>query len=369
MIKNKKMIFFILLLITSFFVITPKKVKASVTAEKIGEAIEMLKDSTEDASMKMTSYVKALNNNDYFSIANYINNDLTEKGIKDVLDENLRIFAKTNGTAYINGVYVIVANGDGQWIENLAFLYMRYFPQNDGMSLYALGDNDNQFVLIYTISVNASGLTYNKRIRNVSTTNPSYKFTFTDEHGSTTYYTSKGGLLDSSIYTNRFSNDYSYNLNKSTYYSKYIAPIGLKTMLMYYPITNTSNPVWLWTYNTYGDYVPTGSSGDSESGDSSGDSGSSDNPSDQMLGLIKNEIEEVKNKIPTSGDIQNAITNSNQEFWGDLSGEQLENEQQQNINKIKEELTNQLNNNEIIGALNIAEGYFIELLQGEPRRF
>lgn len=104
----------------------------------------------------------------------------------------------------------------------------------------------------------------------------------------------------------------------------------------------------------------------------SGDSGNTGNTQidyTNQLNNINGTLNNIENKIPTSGDIQNSIEQANKNFWGEPSGEELKKEQEENINKIKEELTSSLQNNEIMGALEVAENGFIELLQGEAGDF
>lgn len=67
----------------------------------------------------------------------------------------------------------------------------------------------------------------------------------------------------------------------------------------------------------------------------------------------------------TLGDIQNTINN----IFQKPNEDELKKQQEENINKIKEQISGDLNNNKVFSALTTAEQGLIELLSGTPRRF
>lgn len=115
--------------------------------------------------------------------------------------------------------------------------------------------------------------------------------------------------------------------------------------------------------------TPSGDNSENTSGDNNGNTGNTQIDYSEKLDNINGTLNNIENKIPTSGDIQNSVAQGNKDYWGQPSGEELKKEQEENINQIKEELTSNLENNEIMGALTTAEQGFIELLQGEPGDF
>lgn len=118
-----------------------------------------------------------------------------------------------------------------------------------------------------------------------------------------------------------------------------------------------------WTEEKYNPDEPSGDT----SGENGGGSGNGVDLSivEAGIGQINDNLQNIEEKIPSSGDIQQSIEEA---FIGDLNEEELKQDQEQNINNIKDQLQEQLENNEVFGALEIAENGFIDILKGEARR-
>lgn len=117
-------------------------------------------------------------------------------------------------------------------------------------------------------------------------------------------------------------------------------------------------------------------SGDNESGDTGGGNGNTGGGNtgsgvdlsivEAGIGQINDNLQNIEEKIPTSGDIQEAIENA---IIGDIDEDEIKQNQEDNINDIKEQLQQQLENNEVFSALDVAENGLIDILKGEARRF
>ena len=87
---------------------------------------------------------------------------------------------------------------------------------------------------------------------------------------------------------------------------------------------------------------------------------------------INNNIENIKDKIPTSGDIKKATTsgviNGNNEYWGtsgDLNGEKEQEEIKNIINDAMENVSGELSKNQVFKALESAEKGFFDLFKNK----
>lgn len=83
-------------------------------------------------------------------------------------------------------------------------------------------------------------------------------------------------------------------------------------------------------------------------------------------------LEEIKNNIPTSGDIEKATEEGNKNYWGDskkMNEGEYENQIQDGINNSVEEISENLEKNKIFKSIAIAEQKIIDLFLEEPEDF
>lgn len=105
----------------------------------------------------------------------------------------------------------------------------------------------------------------------------------------------------------------------------------------------------------------------------SGNTGNITNPSGESTGKvdlsgIENSLNNIENKIPTSGDIKDSQVQGNKEFWGntdDIDPEDFENELENNFNGIMENLSGELTQNQIFESLQGAENGFLNFFKEE----
>ena len=182
-----------------------------------------------------------------------------------------------------------------------------------------------------------------------------------------------------------------YSENTEIFYSSNISCYKL-TQVAYigYPISAGNEETrFLRNYSAYintddGAYIP--KEPDIDSGDSggsttpSGDGGGGGNTGtttdlskvENGIKDINNNLENIENKIPTSGDIKNATTNGiidgNNQYWGnsgDLNGEKEQEEIQNIINEAMENVSGELSKNKVFKALENAEKGFFDLFKNK----
>lgn len=185
-----------------------------------------------------------------------------------------------------------------------------------------------------------------------------------------------------------------YSENTEIFYSSNISCYKL-TQVAYigYPISaNNETTRFLRNYSAYistddGAYIP--KEPDIDSGDNTGGGNTGDNTGgntgttnvdlskvENGIKDINNNLENIEDKIPTSGDIKNATTSGfidgNNQYWGtseDLNGDKQQEDIKNGINDLIEDFSGDLATNDIFKLLELAELGFIDILQGQPRRF
>lgn len=83
-------------------------------------------------------------------------------------------------------------------------------------------------------------------------------------------------------------------------------------------------------------------------------------------------LEEIKNNIPTSGDIEKATEEANKNYWGDsqkMNESDYENQIKNGINSSMGEISENLEKNKIFKSIAIAEQKIIDLFLEEPEDF
>lgn len=181
-----------------------------------------------------------------------------------------------------------------------------------------------------------------------------------------------------------------YSENTEIFYSSNISCYKL-TQVAYigYPITADNETTrFLRNYSAYistndGAYIPKEpdiNSGDNTGGSTGGSSGGGNTGTTTVdlskvengIKDINNNLKNIENKIPTSGDIKNSTTSgvidANNQYWGtsgDLNGEKEQEEIKDIINGAMENVSGELSKNKVFKALENAEKGFFDLFKNK----
>lgn len=261
-------------------------------------------------------------------------------------------------------------------LNNLVFVTGRaYYDNNSGwtdmQAVVFIANNSfgNQDFLYLNRSINGN---YSNTKFTKNGSNAFVPAFIIKKNGSTTYTNS----FEGTVYFNSSNDTFSYvNQSPALIECNYILTT-LRTASFYYQNSGTWIPV-MNAYNglTYNEYItpePIIPSGDSSTTgtitDNNGDTTGKIDLSgiENGIGQINTNLENIENKIPTSGDIANSVTQANQNYWGssgDLTGDSQIDQIGNNLNGIMADLSGDLGDNEVFNSIQEAEDGFLDLFR------
>lgn len=326
-------------------------------------------------SFNYLMYSGDLNTNEYYDkFLGWYNNTKSNEFFQDILT-NLSAFQKDNNIEPLSN-------------ENLSI----YITQIDSSTLW--------FYLVFhngSIPNNVDNLAYIRFVQN------RYMYSYSPENnpedklyymqllfkGSNYYTISANSPIKAG---NSFGNvrlGYNAQINEdlSVLKLKNITFAGLPAGYTNYPFTSSTStlyPVLLTMYD--GNYHksslpdnPGEGDGDNnnsgDSGNTGGDTGETIPPNVDLseiegkLDDVNTNLENIKDKIPTSGDIENAVEQGNKDYWGDVNEDDTNGELGNIIDDVQNSMQDSLTENEIFGTLEKAEEGFLNLIGGEADDF
>lgn len=364
--KIKKRIYVIFFISLIFILISGTTSQAYVSKEYINWAFENLNNENVTLlKQKQQDTINLIANDG--SIKTDIYNHLIElqnqNNIQDLEDVNLQIFVSDQETTLTRILFIFSNAGVPGNVENLGFLEIKY----------------NYSVPVALGNVSCRGSSQDKIYIMIL----SYKDSFSYQNK---ILTGSSNLNTPYIYAN-----FEYNDDLSVVTSKVGSFAGIPSIYMPYPFSSSGTIYPMIITSTSGNYkkqeqpeLPPEESGDT----GGGNTGNITNPSgditgnidlsgiEQGIGNINQNLENIEDKIPTSGDIKDSTTAGviagNNSYWGnsgDMNHEDYENQINNGLNDSIDDITETLENNEVFDSIAIAEQKVIDLFLEEPEDF
>lgn len=359
--KRFKLIFFMSLILTSILGTTSQATISKEYMDYIWTNLENNTDfnTSENYNTNFKSYLQQLTEEQKNSVKTKINQYLSANNL-NYEDVNLNTFLNYDAeTTFV--IYFVFSNNTAPNNNDLGYLQIK----NDSYNTTRLYIKDNDETIKYlkvTVAYYKNSLHFNLN-----------NFAEINSNG----LVIKLGKTSYSENTKIF-----YSSNISCYKLTQVAYIG-------YPISADNETTrFLRNYSAYintddGAYIP--KEPDIDSGDNTGGGNTGDNTGgntgtttvdlskvENGIKDINNNLENIEDKIPTSGDIKNATTSGiidgNNQYWGtsgDLNGEKEQKEIKDIINGAMENVSGELSKNKVFKALESAEKGFFDLFKNK----
>lgn len=350
--KRFKLIFLLSLTLLMIFGTTSF---ANVTEEYVEYCLQYLYDN---GSQKTSSLYQ-----------NALNYALNTEGVINSITNNINDSLQSNDYGSLNNVNMTA----GYWPWNSSTILLCFTFSNSG----APNGNNIDFLYISKATPSAYQGDNGDLIFNVTFYARSNQVTFK----SASKYSNSDIKID--------YNNITFNENLSVATISDMPFCGAPAGYINHPISDNTNkiPVIFKDLNgNFGNEIDPEVSGDigsgdtesgdiTESGDTGGGSGGEGTTTpdySEDLNEIKNELNNIKENIPTSGEIAGATTQGNKDFWGnkdEMSEEDYENQISDGINDSMDQITGELEQNEVFNSIAIAEQKIIDLFLEEPEDF
>lgn len=358
--KKFKLIFFMPLILILILGTTSQ---ASITNEYVEYTFTHFKN-TIDLALYSYSYnakniLNALTEQDYNAYTLQLNQLLEENNLQDLNNHNMTTFLSYDNTKNSILMYFIFSNASSpNNVNNLNYLRIK---RNAPASIYiSCNDNNNEniyFLELYIFNTQNSTFSQIKTLNNSALQQIPYM---------------KSATLNSNNTILTLSNVACTNTQAVYYHIPFeVNGSNVYTQGFIRGLTTDNDPGYFKTETPQ----PSGDSGGSTT--PSGDGGNTGTPIDLSkiengIKDINNNLENIENKIPTSGDIKNATTSGiidgNNQYWGnsgDLNGEKEQEEIQNIINGAMENVSGELSKNKVFKALENAEKGFFDLFKNK----
>ena len=324
-----------------------------------------LNDTNLENAKNLISKITASNFKEYFN-QNFIN---TLNITTEITFENISFIPCYN----FSNVYIDFIVSNNTYSNTLPFTYL--FRGNPGL------ENEqtyNQFLITGTSS--NSGIT-NSEDQNLNI----IRITITSSGGlnisnisaiKKSYYTLENMEFDEDDTSINFSQLRGLSPSQVIYYSGYNTNVKKSYLLDNWYNADPNDPE-IPDNPGSGDTGESGDTGGGTGGDTGGGTTTPDYSDDLeniQTGItdINNNIGNIQESIPTSGEIAGATEQANKDFWGnkdEMNEEDYENQISEGINESMEQITEELEQNEVFDSIAIAEQKIIDLFLEEPEDF
>ena len=358
--KRFKLIFFMSLILTSILGTTSQ---ANVTQEYVEYTFTHFKNTISNAMSSFSGNAKEILNTlteqDYNFYTTYINQVLKENNLQNLTNHNMTSFISQYSSTDTRIYFIFSNTSSPNNVENLN--YIKVARKND-TEITINGNETNG--KIYILELRISKSTHNKfqpiNIYNDNTTKLEIQYI-------------KSATLNSDNTILTLSNVACTN-TQAIYYEIPFTISGTKIIGQGFirGLTTDTDPGYFKVETT----TPSGDSSGGNTGDNTGGNTGTTNVDlskvENGIKDINNNIENIKDKIPTSEDIKNATTsgviNGNNEYWGvsgELNGEKEQKEIKDIINGAMENVSGELSKNQVFKALESAEKGFFDLFKNK----
>lgn len=361
--KRFKLIFFMSLILILILGTTSQ---ANVTQEYVEYTFTHFKNTISNALSNYTSDIKAtlntLTEQDYIFYTTYINQVLKENNLQNITNHNMTTFISRFSSSISTQILFVFSNtSTPNNVENLNYIKLK---PDTGNKIILSGNETNGYIYILELRINNTSHNMFQTLEVLSG----------NTNSKTIYYVKSTSLNENNTILT-LSNVACTN-TQAIYYNVPFITTGttINTQGFIRGLTTDTDP----GYFKIDTPQPSGDSGGttppSGDGGGGGNTGTTTDLSKVENGIkdINNNLENIENKIPTSGDIKNATTNGiidgNNQYWGnsgDLNGEKEQEEIENIINGAMENVSGELSKNKVFKALENAEKGFFDLFKNK----
>ena len=370
--KRFKLIFFMSLILTSILGTTSQ---ANITQDYVEYTFTHFKNTISNAMNNYTqnamNILNTLTEQDYNFYTTYINQVLKENNLQSLTNHNMTTFISQYSSQSTQIFFIFSNTSAPNNVESLNYIKLKKEQEN---KISLSGNEENGYIYILELRIETTAHNMFQELQTISG-NTSYK---------AIYYVKSTRLNENNTILT-LSNVACTN-TQAIYYEIPFTTSGTKIIGQGFirGLTTETDPGYFYVETT----TPSGDSSGGNTGDNTGgntgdNTGGNTGTTNVDLSKVENGIkninsnlENIEDKIPTSGDIESATTNGvidgNNEYWGvsgDLNGEQQQQDIKNGINELINSFSGELNNNNIFQLLELAELGFIDILQGQAGDF